>query len=186
MKVKLKKDILKKYGFAVGGDMSESVAVAVDSEGNPVNYKDINNHKGVIHTQVFHCTDEGTEFLVVGHNHPMSKQNYDRYSSLYEEITETSKLDVFLKNLNKLKKPKSRDPYESGRTNHCDLEHEHKGVKHVFEVRGWGKIENGELMVHVVNWTLCAGTATLTLNEERVDSYRILEEYPSKEKNEEL
>lgn len=85
-----------------------------------------------------------------------------------------SKIKLFKKELEKHKKPPSDDPYDN-RVTHCYLKYVHTdGKEHIFEVRGWAKkIENDELRISVVNWTLCAGTATLYLKEEIADSYRI-------------
>ncbi len=54
-----------------------------------------------------------------------------------------------------------------------------RGVKYpVFEVRGWG-VKKTTLNVSVVNWTVCAGTASLELNEENISDWRILEDDPT-------
>jgi hypothetical protein len=87
-----------------------------------------------------------------------------------------NKLNIFYETLETYRKPKSDDPYED-RTTHCYLEYIHEGKPHTFEVRGWSKIKDGILNISVVNWTLCAGTATIYMNEDIVDGYRIKEDY---------
>jgi hypothetical protein len=87
-----------------------------------------------------------------------------------------SKLQAFYKELETFRKPKSEDPYDD-RVTHCYLAYTHNGKEHTFEVRGWGKIKDNVLRVLVVNWTLCAGTATIDMNEDIVDGYKIKEEY---------
>lgn len=87
-----------------------------------------------------------------------------------------SKLKAFFDQLDPLRKPKRKDPFDD-RVTHCYLYHTHNDKEHCFEVRGWGKIKDSELVVSVVNWTLCAGTATLHLTEEIVDRFTIEEKY---------
>lgn len=82
------------------------------------------------------------------------------------------KLKNFYKEIEKLRKPKSDDPYDD-RVTHCLLLHESGGKTHRFEVRGWRKIQNGVLYLSVVNWTLCAGSASMELDEENVDKFII-------------
>ena len=83
-----------------------------------------------------------------------------------------SKLDKFYDELEKLRKPKSDDPYDS-RITHCILIHNYKDKDHSFEVRGWRPIKDGLLNISVVNWTMCAGTASLILEEDNVDGFSI-------------
>lgn len=66
------------------------------------------------------------------------------------------------------------DPYE--RITHCVLSTTHGGEDHLFHVRGWAPIKDGKLIVAVVNWTLCAGTATLELTEDSVRDFKFYEE----------
>lgn len=81
-KVELDKQLLKEYGFSVGSDMSESVAIAIDQEGNPLKYKDIEKTR---HTMVFHCLDGGKEFMVVDHESPISLTQYDMFKVLFTD-----------------------------------------------------------------------------------------------------
>jgi hypothetical protein len=87
-----------------------------------------------------------------------------------------TKLKEFLKTLETYRKPPSDDPYDN-RVTHCYLAYELKGKTHHFEVRGWAKKidSEGVLKIAVVNWTLCAGTAMLYMDEDIVDEYKILE-----------
>lgn len=84
----------------------------------------------------------------------------------------SSKLQDYLTKLERLRKPKSDDPYDN-RITHCYILHELDGKDHTFEVRGWRPIVDDKLEISVVNWTLCAGTATLTVTEDTVDTFRI-------------
>lgn len=62
---------------------------------------------------------------------------------------------------------------------HLVLMKETRGVKYpIFEVRGW-TAHKKEIRLSVVNWTICAGTASLELNEENIDEWRILEDEPA-------
>ncbi len=83
-----------------------------------------------------------------------------------------SKLLNFFNKLEKLRKPKSEDPFDN-RITHCYLIHEIDGKKHRFEVRGWKPIKEGILDISVVNWTVCAGYAHLELTEELVTNFKI-------------
>jgi len=83
------------------------------------------------------------------------------------------KLNTFYETLEKYRKPKPSDPHDVGRINHCYLLHFHKNEPHIFEVRGWQKLEE-ELNISVVNWTLCAGTASLKIKEDLVDKFVIV------------
>jgi hypothetical protein len=87
------------------------------------------------------------------------------------------KLKDFRKQLEFYRKEPSDDLYDN-RITHCYLTYNHKGKDHYFEVRGWNKIKDNKLFISVVNWTLCAGTASLELTEDRCDSYKITENYP--------
>ena len=91
MKVKLNKKLVKEFGFGIGGDMSESIAVAVDGKGALVKYKDINK-TGFIRTLVFEAMDLETdnEFLVVDHSSPISKDDYEAFKVIYDEVVWTN------------------------------------------------------------------------------------------------
>ena len=87
-----------------------------------------------------------------------------------------SKLQDFYNKLENFRKPESDDPYDS-RITHCYLAYTHDNKEHTFEVRGWRKIKDGVLYMSVVNWTLCAGTASIEMDEDIVDGYKIKEFY---------
>lgn len=82
------------------------------------------------------------------------------------------KLKDFLHSLEKFRKPESNDPYDN-RVTHCRLSHMHRGKEHIFDVRGWRKNPDDTIYLSVVNWTLCAGTASLTINAQNVDLFKI-------------
>jgi hypothetical protein len=88
-------------------------------------------------------------------------------------------LKEFREQLELFREPPSEDPDPYDRTNHCYLVHNHNGKDHNFQVRGWGKIKDNVLQVSVVNWTLCAGPASLHLTEDIVGLYKITKDYPS-------
>jgi hypothetical protein len=87
-----------------------------------------------------------------------------------------SKLQDFYDKLETFRKPESDDPYDR-RITHCYLAYTHDNKEHTFEVRGWRKIKDGVLYISAVNWTLCAGTVSIEMNEDIVDFYRIKEFY---------
>lgn len=84
MKTKLKKGILKKYGFHVGGDMSESLGIAVDFFGKILTKEEMKSTSCKIMT--FHVCDEELEFLVIDHKNPLPKEQYDDFSQIFENI----------------------------------------------------------------------------------------------------
>lgn len=88
-----------------------------------------------------------------------------------------TKLEEFYQTLMNLRKPQIPvgELDEGGdRTNHCYLKYVHSDDKeHIFQVRGWSTIIDSKLSISVVNWTLCAGPARLTLSEEDIDSWEI-------------
>lgn len=86
-----------------------------------------------------------------------------------------TKLEQLHNSLELLKKPYLDDPYDNRQT-HAHLLFNNEGKSHVFEVRGWLPIKDGELNVSVVNWTMCAGTARLTLSEDNVEDWHISED----------
>jgi hypothetical protein len=85
------------------------------------------------------------------------------------------KLNLFYETLETFRKPESDDPYNR-RVTHCYLAYTHNNKEHRFEVRGWRKIKDGVLLISAVNWTLCAGTVSIEMNEDIVDGYRIIGE----------
>lgn len=85
------------------------------------------------------------------------------------------RIDDFKNKLEARRKPKNPDNYRE-RITHCHILYtDHAGKEHSFEVRGWGHIMGGKLDVGVVNWTLCAGPATITIDVNNVDLFRIVD-----------
>lgn len=85
----------------------------------------------------------------------------------------------FYDELEKYRKPKpSAEDYACGdtRVTHCYLKLANKDKWHWFEVRGWTEVKNEQLVISVVNWTLCAGTAWLELTNKNVNDYIISED----------
>lgn len=93
-----------------------------------------------------------------------------------------TKLEIFYDKL--LKYDKKPDEFDS-RPTWCHILTRHKGELHRFEVRWakyWSDVQENSLDVihiNVVNWTLCAGTATLTLSNDNVGQFVIEEEEPT-------
>ena len=81
--------------------------------------------------------------------------------------------------------PRQKDGDEMYDTRHtyCHLIHmgELKGVNYPrFEVRGWRTNKKQDVLeIDVVNWTVCAGTATLVVREENIEKWEILETNPA-------
>lgn len=90
-----------------------------------------------------------------------------------------NKLEKFYTAMIKHKKV-DKDPYNRGRTTWCHLLVKHKDELHKLQVRGLSFTkEKDVLTVSIVNWTMCAGTATLTLTEENCGRYIIEEDEPT-------
>lgn len=87
MKIKLKKDILKKYGYGLGGDFNESTYIAVDFDGNPILYKDLKK-AGSYRVMRFDSEDSDTEFQVIEHNNPIPKAQFEAFKGIFKEITD--------------------------------------------------------------------------------------------------
>ena len=68
--------------------------------------------------------------------------------------------------------------HERGRVTHCHLVYTHTdGREHIFEVRSWKPInDEGILCINAVNWTICAGTCTIEMTEERLKDWRVCED----------
>lgn len=91
-----------------------------------------------------------------------------------------SKIKSFVKELNKYKVKREPDPY-GDRYTYCHLIYmkEVNGVNFpLFEVRGWGKNEDG-IHVDLVNWTVAAGTCSVVLKADNIDDWKILEDEPT-------
>lgn len=63
-------------------------------------------------------------------------------------------------------------PEDSGRTTHCIITTVHNNKTHRFQVRSW-KLKDDELIINAVNWTICAGPCSLTLNDDRINDWSI-------------
>ena len=85
-----------------------------------------------------------------------------------------SNLHDFYKELERLRKPKSDDPYDNIVT-HCYLLFEKIPEElHFFEVRGWKEIKDDKLDVSAVCWTAAAGTCSVYLSEDNLKYFKIL------------
>ena len=84
MKVKLNQELLKKFSFSIGGDMSESIAIAVDHDGNPITYTEFLKDGGVI--KPIHVLGLKDEFLVVNHDNPINKGEYELFKIFFEKV----------------------------------------------------------------------------------------------------
>ena len=86
MKVKLNKELVKKYWFHLGGDMSETMGIAVDHLGNPLTYSEFLHHEGMTSVKPIHVLKLEEEFLVVDHVNPIPKNEHGLFSKFFEEI----------------------------------------------------------------------------------------------------
>jgi hypothetical protein len=82
-------------------------------------------------------------------------------------------LKAFYNKLESFRKPPPE--YPGDRVVHCHIKTSIDGQEHTFEVRGFYKPKDEAMEVSVVNWTLCAGTAWLTLTEDSIINYTIVE-----------
>jgi hypothetical protein len=85
-----------------------------------------------------------------------------------------NKLEELYQQLENNRDPGSDDPYH--RPYHGTLLYTkpNDNAVHKFEVRGFKK-EGDKLKLSVVNWTMCAGTATLTVSDKNVGQWRYRE-----------
>ena len=81
MKVKLNKDMVKKYWFHLGGDLSETMGIAVDHAGNPITYAEFLDKGGTIKPICVLELEE--EFLVVDHANPIPKREADQFTDFF-------------------------------------------------------------------------------------------------------
>jgi hypothetical protein len=84
MIVRLKKGILKKYGFHVGGDMSESVGIAVGFDGKILTYQEMKKTSHSV--KIFHVCEEELEYSVSKHDNPIGKREFESFKNLYVEV----------------------------------------------------------------------------------------------------
>jgi hypothetical protein len=82
MKVKLNKKLVKKYWFHLGGDMSETMGVAVNGKGEPITYLEFRTSGGVV--KPIELDDLEEDFLVVNHKMPIRKDEYERFKAFFE------------------------------------------------------------------------------------------------------
>ena len=86
MKVKLKTELVKKFQFPVGGDMSESIGVAVSHQGQPISYQEFCEVGGTV--KPFHALELEEEFLVVDHQNPVPKYEYEKFEQFFTPLNE--------------------------------------------------------------------------------------------------
>lgn len=86
MKVKLKKDLVDKLAFGMGGDMNEDLFLATNHKGEPISYAQFLVSGGRVMS--LHCLDKEKDFLVVDHARPMSTFQYQAFQEFYEEANE--------------------------------------------------------------------------------------------------
>ena len=84
MRVKLKKEMVKKYWFHLGGDFSETMGVATDHFGNPITDTEFMDKGGTV--KPIHVLELEDEYLVVDHGNPMPKKEYDHFKDFFEEV----------------------------------------------------------------------------------------------------
>lgn len=83
MKIKLNKELVKKYWFHLGGDMSETMGLAVDHSGNPITYSEFLQRGGSV--KPIHVLQLEEEFLVVDHTNPLPVSEYSHWKKFFEE-----------------------------------------------------------------------------------------------------
>lgn len=84
MKVKLDKKLVKKYQFHLGGDMSETVGIAVNGKGEPITYTEFIEKGGSV--KPIHVLEVDEEFLVVEHERPLPKHEYEGFKAFFKEV----------------------------------------------------------------------------------------------------
>ena len=77
---------LKRFARHLGGDMSEDIYYFAKSTGNLI--ENIDDGYKNFNAVGFHALDHGTEFLVVDHPNPISKQQYEAFRELFTEEDE--------------------------------------------------------------------------------------------------
>jgi hypothetical protein len=82
MKVKLNKKLVKKYWFHLGGDMSETMGIAVNGKGEAITYLEFRTSGGVV--KPIELDDLEEDFLVVNHERPIRKGEYERFKAFFE------------------------------------------------------------------------------------------------------
>lgn len=84
MKVKLNKSLVKKYWFHIGGDMSETMGIAINGRGEPITYKEFQKSGGSI--KPIHVLELEDELLVVDHENPIPKHEYEGFKAFFKEV----------------------------------------------------------------------------------------------------
>jgi hypothetical protein len=84
MKVKLNIEMVKKYWFNLGGDMSETMGIAVDHFGNPLTYAEFLQRGGSI--KPIHVLSLEDEFLVINHDNPLPQKEYTHFSHFFSVL----------------------------------------------------------------------------------------------------
>lgn len=95
-------------------------------------------------------------------------------------------MDEFMHFLERLQHYKKTNPFvpgfdEPGRHTYCHIMALHNGKWHKFEVRGHNiTMDYGMVEISAVNWTMAAGTCTLSIQREQdVSIFKILEDEPT-------
>lgn len=84
MKVKLDKQLVKEYWFHLGGDMSETMGIAINHKGEPITYAEFMTSGGSI--KPIHVLELEDEHLVVDHRNPLPKHEYEGFKAFFKEI----------------------------------------------------------------------------------------------------
>lgn len=74
-----------------------------------------------------------------------------------------------------------KEHFEIGRHTYCHLMVKHQGKWHKFEVRQFRvTMDYGMIEIAAVNWTLAAGSCTLSIQRENnINDFKILEDEPT-------
>ena len=83
LKVKLNEELVKRYAFHLGGDMSETLGIAVNHSGEPITYEEFKESGGTV--KPIHVLELTEEFLVVEHESPIPVGEYDKFKCFFEE-----------------------------------------------------------------------------------------------------
>lgn len=84
MKVKLDKALVKKYWFHLGGDMSETMGIAINGKGEPITYAEFMTSGGSV--KPIHVLELEGEYLVVDHQNPLPKYEYEGFKAFFKEV----------------------------------------------------------------------------------------------------
>jgi len=73
--------LIKQYWFSLGGDMSETMGIAVNHEGEVITYEEFKKIGGSV--KPIHVLELEDEFLVVNHDNPISNREYETFHNIY-------------------------------------------------------------------------------------------------------